>query len=607
MHLDAVQWQRASRESSKDPPWQFPKPTRRWFVSNAKAGNLTPSDATSPRRRASPFVLEEGANAAWNRRSGKAWNRHVRREDLDAMNLPRASVERDERDRLLGGASGASDKPLGILDVESKEDRTARSEGADGEREEERRPFAFHLEGEDEGEGESLDQEWFGFPIGLYVLAGTELWERFSYYGMKALLVLYMNDGLFEQEQWQEVYGLRTLVALYGGLDESAPLEEREKRVQQVSSSIYGLYTSLVYLTPIVGGLLADRKFGQYRVVVVGGLIIILGHLLMTFHSTFLLALLFIVIGTGGFKSNISTQVGRLFQAGDSRRDTAFSIFYCGINLGAFIAPLATGVLHHALGFGAGFSAAAVGMAAGMVLYISGQKFVPGDRTEKSAHVSDTWDILKRSKRRVLSIIAMSSLTIVFWAVYEQKSNTLALFEDREVNRYVGRFHVPTEWFQSIDALFILAFTPLVGMFWRYQNGRNQEPSPETKMGIGYVFASVSYLVLLLPVLLFSQVGMVWIFLMIAVLTVGELFLSPIGLSFVSQNAPPQLGSFLMGVWFLASFAGNYLAGFLGTFYSTVGHAWFFALLSLLAILNGALVFFLRPWIQRGLQATPIR
>eukprot|EP00894_Picocystis_sp_ML_P003062 jgi/Pico_ML_1/53579/g4104.t1 len=450
------------------------------------------------------------------------------------MNLPRASVERDERDRLLGGASGASDKPLGILDVESKEDRMARSEGADGEREEERRPFAFHLEGEDEGEGESLAQEWFGFPIGLYVLAGTELWERFSYYGMKALLILYMNDGLFEQERWQEVYGLRTLVALYGGLDESAPLEEREKRVQQVSSSIYGLYTSLVYLTPIVGGLLADRKFGQYRVVVVGGLIIILGHLLMTFHSTFLLALLFIVIGTGGFKSNISTQVGRLFQAGDSRRDTAFSIFYCGINLGAFIAPLATGVLHHALGFGAGFSAAAVGMAAGMVLYISGQKFVPGDRTEKSAHVSDTWDILKRSKRRVLSIIAMSSLTIVFWAVYEQKSNTLALFEDREV-------------------------------------------------------------------------GMVWIFLMIAVLTVGELFLSPIGLSFVSQNAPPQLGSFLMGVWFLASFAGNYLAGFLGTFYSTVGHAWFFALLSLLAILNGALVFFLRPWIQRGLQATPIR
>mmetsp|Transcript_6948 Transcript_6948/g.42450 ORF Transcript_6948/g.42450 Transcript_6948/m.42450 type:complete len:589 (-) Transcript_6948:1957-3723(-) len=576
--------------------------------SGAEQKRTSPSyKSIRPRLRASPLVLEAETSATLNRRSGRASDRHARQAGFDAMNLPHASVEMDEGDHLLGNASGASDTPLGIAITQAKTVRIGRSNGEDGDSVDETRPLAFHLDVEGEDEDASLAKEWFGFPVGLYVLAGTELWERFSYYGMKALLVLYMNDGLFEEDRWQGVYGLPTLVAIYGGLDDTSPLHVRQNRVQQVSSSIYGLYTSLVYLTPIVGGLLADRKFGQYRVVVVGGFVIIVGHVLMSFHSTFLLALLFIVIGTGGFKSNISTQVGRLFHTEDSRRDTAFSIFYCGINLGAFIAPLVTGVLHHGLGFGAGFSAAAVGMAMGMVLYIGGQKYVPGDKTEKSTHFSDTWGILAQNKRRVLSIMTMSSLTVVFWAVYEQKSNTLALFEDREVNRYVGGLHVPTEWFQSIDALFILAFTPLIGTYWRYQNWRNQEPCPETKMGIGYFFASASYLVLLLPVLLFSDVGMVWIILMIAVLTVGELYLSPIGLSFVSQNAPPQLGSFLMGVWFLASFAGNYLAGFLGTFYTRMGHAWFFALLSLLAILNGAMVLLLRPWIQRGLQSTSIR
>ena len=300
----------------------------------------------------------------------------------------------------------------------------------------------------------------FGHPKGLAFLFTTEMWERFSYYGMRALLVLYMTKYLLVSDHAGTVLGFaglkRILEASFGPLD-----------VQPLSSQIYGLYTALVYLTPIFGGLLADRVLGQRRTVVIGATLMAIGHFMMAVEQLFLLALLALILGSGAFKPNISTQVGGLYAPGDHRRDRAFSIFYVGINVGAFLAPLICGTLGEKAGWHYGFAAAGVGMLIGLAIYLYAMPLLPPDELQKAkAMRSERAPLGRRDWRALIAILVLFIPVALFWATYEQQGNTIVLWADAHTDRTVELFglsaEIPTTWFQAFNPFMIFAFTPFV-------------------------------------------------------------------------------------------------------------------------------------------------
>ncbi len=314
----------------------------------------------------------------------------------------------------------------------------------------------------------------FGHPRALSYLFATEMWERFSYYGMRALLVLYMVKYLLDPHRIGTVAGLGTFRS---GLEFAfGPLA-----IQPLASQIYGFYTGLVYLTPIFGGLLADRVLGQRRTVILGAGLMAIGHVLMAVEHLFLLALAVLILGNGAFKPNISTQVGALYAPGDRRRDRAFSIFYVGINLGAFLAPLVCGTLGEELGWHYGFIAAGVGMTIGLVIYLLAGPSLPPDAftTRETPH-------RKLNRQEWLAIGAIMALMLpvsLFWGTYEQQGNTIVLWADANTNRHVLGNEIPITWFQALNPFMIFAFTPFVVALWRRQGPR--EPSTVAKMAIG--------------------------------------------------------------------------------------------------------------------------
>src|SRR5262249_240330 len=321
--------------------------------------------------------------------------------------------------------------------------------------------------------------EIFGHPRGLAYLFTTEMWERFSYYGMRALLVLYMVKYLFTPQSSAEVLGLASfkhgLEFVFGPL---AP--------QPLASQIYGFYTGLVYLTPILGGLLAARVPGEGRTVIMGATLMAIGHFMMAFEHLFLVALSFLILGNGAFKPNISTQVGSLYPPGDRRRDRAFSIFYVGINLGAFLAPLVCGTLGEELGWHYGFAAAGVGMTIGLAIYLHALPTLPPDDFTRRS--SPEKQALSRQERRAIwALLALWLPVMLFWATYEQQGNTIALwadqYTDRSINLGFWRGEIPTTWFQAVNPFMIFAFTPFIVALWRWQDAG--EPSTVTKMAIG--------------------------------------------------------------------------------------------------------------------------
>lgn len=436
----------------------------------------------------------------------------------------------------------------------------------------------------------------FGHPVGLYVLFFTEMWERFSYYGMRALLVLYMTKHLLvSAESGTYIWGY----ASFKGVLESmfGPMA-----IQPLSSRIYGLYTGFVYFTPLFGGILADRYLGQRRTVMLGAVLMAIGHFVMAFDSFFLLALLLLILGNGAFKPNISTQVGNLYPAGDPRRDGAFTIFYMGINLGAFFSPLVCGTLGQVYGWHYGFGAAGVGMVAGLLIYLFGQRYLPEDNFsrshQKSAH-PENQPLTPTEWKAIGALIVLCALNIVFWAVYEQQGNTLQLFADENTDWRIFGWEMPSTWFQSFNPLFIFIFAPLLNMLWAAQAKRNREPTSVGKMAIGCFLLGASFLVLIYVVQEMSpetRIGFLWLISCTFILTIGELYLSPIGLSLVTKVAPVRLVSMLMGMWFLSSFFGNYLSGELGAYYDKMSKEGFFTMLSLLGIGSGvAFLALLRP------------
>jgi POT family proton-dependent oligopeptide transporter len=478
---------------------------------------------------------------------------------------------------------------------------------------------------------------YFGHPPGLFVLFFTEMWERFSYYGMRALLILYMTSYLIKDPaRTAAVFGFDSLRHLletgFGPL-----------ATQALASQIYGLYTGFVYLSPFFGGILADKVWGQKRTVYVGAILMAIGHFLMASEKMFLLALFFLILGNGAFKPNISTQVGNLYPVGDARRDGAFTIFYMGINLGAFFSPLICGTLGQKYGWDYGFGMAGIGMLVGLAVYYFGRHTLPMDKHEEQiakglpneskggvfaakivlgffgvaltffvilvlpailkmliaaaivAGIGYLISTLKGDERqRVIALCILCLGTIAFWSIYEQQGNTLQLWADQKTNWTFFGISVPTSWYQSFNPAMIFMFAPLLDMLWNARARKGKSSSSVRKMGIGSVLCGLSFIVMILAAKFVpgNEKGtLMWLVITTWILTMGELYLSPIGLSLVTKVAPARMLSMMMGMWFLSNFFGNYLSGYLGSFYEKMPKEEFFMMLSSIGVLVGLLFF----------------
>lgn len=448
-------------------------------------------------------------------------------------------------------------------------------------------------------------------PKGLYVLFATEFWERFSYYGMRAIFVLYMTKMLFNGDK-------------------------------ALASNIYGSYTGLVYLTPLIGGYVADRYWGNRKSIFVGGILMALGQFLMFFSasvtsnnsmavSMMWVALAFLIFGNGFFKPNISTMVGQLYPDTDSRKDAAYTIFYMGINAGAFLSPLICGYLGENVDFKWGFFAAGVGMILSLIIfYFTKDKYVispegeqlgvlpnkyrkTADQTENSSATFsstqlgilvggiailfsalhwgagiDIWGSLIYSmtviapiviltdatlteieKKRLLVIVTLMVFVIFFWMCFEQAGASLTYFADEQTNRNVFGWLMPASYFQSFNPVFIIILAPILTWVWGKMNEKGMEPAAPRKQSIGLFFLAAGFLWIAFGSKNIPQGGASIIFLtgLYFLHTIGELWLSPIGLSMVNKLTPGRFTSLMMGVWFLAIATGNKLAGLFSSLY----------------------------------------
>jgi POT family proton-dependent oligopeptide transporter len=454
----------------------------------------------------------------------------------------------------------------------------------------------------------------FGHPPGLAILFFTEMWERFSFYGMRGLLKLYMVNYLFVRvrEPLQGCSKLAPPCPLVPGDPRHVLFWDRVQHLvppstPEAASVLYGTYTALVYLTPFFGGIIADRWLGQRRTVVIGGLLMALGHFVMASESSFFVALMLLILGNGAFKPNVSTQVGNLYSPGDPRRDGAFTIFYMGINTGAFISNLVCGTLAAVYGWHYGFAAAGVGMLIGLTAYLAGQRYLAPDNLakEQAAHVSPPSALTSDEKRRIAALVILCALNVVFWAVYEQQGNTMQSWADDQTRwPSVFGFQIPSTWFQSFNPLMIIVLAPLLDVLWRWQSARGREPSTLTKMALGCILLGFSFVVMIVGARLVGdgRGSPFWPLGCTLLLTVGELYLSPIGLSLVTKVAPPRMVSMLMGMWFMSSFLGNFLSGEIGILYTRWSKDAFFLLLTGLGIGVGLLILAARRPLRSAMQ-----
>lgn len=435
------------------------------------------------------------------------------------------------------------------------------------------------------------EPEFAGHPKGLYMLFFAEMWERFSYYGMRALLIFYLTQHwLFNDSK---------------------------------SNLIYGAYTSLVYITPVLGGYLADRYLGQRKAVLFGGLLLAAGHSLMAVEgvggqsdptiNVFWAALAFIIVGSGFLKANISVMVGQLYKLTDVRRDGAYTIFYMGINVGAAIGTILVGYLGQTIGWGWGFGLAGIGMLAGLVVFVLGKGALNGAGEAPTplpaskewtlygiglASVAVIWALVqyqdviqtlliisglsllgyvlyesfklpKEPRERMFAILFLISLNPLFWGLFEQAGGSMNLFTDR----FVDRGAVPASIFQSINPIYIIIFAPFFAALWQWLGRRGKEPSAPAKFGIALAQMGLANLVLVWGAEAFGLAAMtpvIFVFLYYLLATTAELCLSPVGLSAMNRLAPKYLASLIMGAWFYMTAVGNFVAGKIGE--ATGGH-----------------------------------
>ncbi|MDR7155423.1 POT family proton-dependent oligopeptide transporter [Sphingobium xenophagum] len=486
---------------------------------------------------------------------------------------------------------------------------------------------------------EAAGKTWLGHPRGLFLLFFAEMWERFSYYGMRAILIFYLTKHF-----------------LFG--------EDR-------AYLLYGAYTSLVYITPVIGGYLADRFLGPRKAVLVGGVFIAIGHFLIAitegpggqdgfFLNGFYLALASIIVGTGFLKANISVLVGELYPRDDARRDPAFSIFYMGINVGGMMGPIICGLLGELYGWSWGFGAAGVGMLLGLVMFVwlkpwllgKGEPPAPAQlRAPVAAGLSQEWIIYlgaalgvvaiwlviryaellgyallgfaaltvlyivwrtmktlgKVDRDRMFAALFLIALNPLFWGLFEQTGSSLNIFTDRNVDRVLFGWEVPASMFQSVNSVFIILLAPLFAVLWTILDKRRLEPSSPAKFGIGLILCGAGFLVLVAGAAMAGEnlTPVLFVFLIYLFHTMAELCFSPVGLSAMTRLSVPSMVGLVMGTWFLAMAAGNFIAGLIARatgsgdaggvtqvldVYSRIG--WF-------SIVVGGLVLLVSPYIKR--------
>jgi proton-dependent oligopeptide transporter, POT family len=480
------------------------------------------------------------------------------------------------------------------------------------------------------------DRSFFGHPRGLSTLFFTEMWERFSYYGMRVLLILFM-----------------TAPVAAGGLGFET----------SVAGAVYGLYTSMVYMTSLPGGWIADRLIGQRRAVLYGGILIASGHFSMAFPTltTFYLGLTLIVLGTGLLKGNVAVIVGQLYAPNDIRRDAAFSIFYMGINLGAFIAPLVTSYLGQRINWHLGFTVAGIGMVLGLVQYVLGAKYLgdaglhPAPAASPAAaaqlkrrvqiwggaaiavvilfaggmytgavpitakQIADaagislvgltiafflwlflTGEWTPGERKRLYAILALFLAATLFWSEFEQAGSTLNLFADRATRTSILGWEFPSGYFQSLQPLFIITLAPVFAWIWMRLGAR--QPSSPAKFALGLLFVGAGFAVLVVAAQLAEngvKVAPYWLVVTYLLHTLGEPSLSPVGMSAFTKLAPTRVAGLMMGVFYLAIAGGNFIGGRLASLYGSMPLPQLFGLIAAVGIGAGVIMFALTPPIKR--------
>ncbi len=456
-------------------------------------------------------------------------------------------------------------------------------------------------------------------PYSLTTLFFTEMWERFSYYGMRALLVLYLVNSL----NYSDAEALH----------------------------VYAIYTGLVYLTPIIGGYLADKYLGTQKTIFIGGITMMLGHFVMIFPDLLFLAMGLLIIGNGYFKPNISTLLGRLYKDNDVRRDSGFSIFYIGINLGAFLAPLIVGYVGETISWHYGFAIAGFGMLAGLIQFYLGQnKIIQEDVSKKTKRLNfSDWgsiillslinipiillifkinsfintyvyelltisfmlaiilflkrknkiNFIKDDIKKVIYIAILSLFVIFFWVGFEQAGGSLTLYASNSVDRNLLGFIIPASFFQSINPLIIILLGPIIANFWLRIDNSDLKINTSQKMGIGLIFLSAGFfLIMYVNNSSDSSISLWWLVGVYFLHTLGELCLSPIGLSMVTKVSPKKIASLMMGFWFLSSAIANYSAGKLPSILQT-NNLDLFTFLTIMSLAAGIVLISIAPFMEK--------
>jgi len=410
--------------------------------------------------------------------------------------------------------------------------------------------------------GQVHEPDFLGHPRGLWYLAFTEAWERFSYYGMQALLVLYMVKFLLLQGQVEQVVGFATFRKLYGGLDG-----------QKLASAIFGTYTAAVYLTPILGGFLADRLLGKRRAVLLGAITMACGQFLIALPSTFLFALFCLVFGCGLIKGNIASQVGALYRPEDLRRADAFQIFYLGINAGVIASPLIVGTLGEVYGWAYGFIAAGVGMLLAIGIYLSGQKYLPREQLEAGTVAAPRPRLTSGDKRAIAALLILIPVLAVAIVPNNQIFNAYLVWGDQRFDLVFFGKKLPTTWLVTLDAIVSVTFLALVAVFYRWYGKRHREPDEITKIIIGSIFSVLGMLCLFMAAATKApgmKIGLAWPVAFHVLNSIGFAHLLPISLALFAKVAPKQVNATMIGLYYIAFFAANSLVGWVGGFYETM-------------------------------------
>jgi len=390
----------------------------------------------------------------------------------------------------------------------------------------------------------------FGHPPGLTVLFTTQMWAEFSFFGLQAMLVYYMTKELgFSQAK---------------------------------SSLIYGAYGAAAFFSPFFGGMIADRWLGRTPSVIIGCTMMMFGHFAMAFETLLFPALVLVALGNGLFLPPLAIQVGSLYADDDPRKAYAYSAYYMGINLGGLLAPLVCGTLGELYGWHWGFAAAGVGMAVGLVIYCSFLRLLPPEPKKAELAAEDAPALAPVIRQHVVTLILMVAMVVLFRIGYEQSGNVIALWVSDFTDRSLGGFTIPATWFQSINPLLIIVGTPILIRFWRARRAQETTPHLLRRMAIGCVIAALAMLVMVLAAIASgpggARVSSLWVLAYFVLLTLGELYVIPVGLTLIESLAPVRFASMAMGAWYIAKFLGSLLAGFMGAYWQVIPASTFFSL-----------------------------